>query len=249
MSWVQSRGGKEGRRQRGEEDDEGEEEGLGSCCNRAKNQMIYHPSDKSSERHPDVPHRPDLSSGTRPKHLARESSLEWQEERRFPSPPNLSPGWQRERPLAPPRTSSPDWHEERPLADSDILPARWLNDQSVNRETRDANQEQPRRKAAKVHFQRPAERRQRIPEDDDDDQEEGESGSLSGKSLRASMAGLEKGGSKPDDRNSARSYWFDVIDREWDEDGFVHVSRASSRSSPCGSPRGSPRGSPCGRRP
>lgn len=92
-----------------------------------------------------------------------------------------------------------------------------------------------------MHFQRPAERRHRTPEDDDDEEEEGESGSSSGNSLRVSMAGSEKGGSKPDDRNSALSYWFDVIDREGYEDGFVHVSRASSR--------GSSRGSPCGRRP
>ena len=267
MGWVQYRDGREGRRQRGEEEEEEEEEegqegGLDSYCDRGMSQMTYPPSGKALERHLDVPHRPDMPPGTRPRNLVPgqpmsqhapppKSSLVWQEERWPPPPRNFSPGWeeerrlppqrnssperQGERRLPPPRTSSPDWHEGRPRADSDTLPARWRKSQPVNKETRDTSQGQPTSKGAKVHFQTPAERRRRTPEDGS---QEEESGSSSENSLRGSMVDLEKGDSDPDYRNSALSYCFDVIDREGDEDGFVHVSRGSSgrslRRSPCG---------------
>ncbi|KAL9066872.1 MAG: hypothetical protein Q9161_007291 [Pseudevernia consocians] len=216
--------------------------------------MTYRPSGKALERHLDVPHRPDMPPGTRARNLVpgqpmlqhaptRKSSLVSQEERRPPPPRNFSPDWEEERRLPPQRSSSPgrqgerrlppsrdsspDWHRGTPLADSDTLPARWRNSQPVNKETQDTNQGQPTSKGAKVHFQRPTQHRRTTAEDDDDEEEK--SGSSSENSLRGSMVDLEKGDNDPDNRNSALSYYFDVIDHEGREDSFVRSSSGGRR--------------------
>ena len=186
--------------------------------------------------------------------LERDSSPDGREERRVPPQRRSSPGWQEETRLPPQQMSSPGWqdvrrlpqanpsrgwHDERPLADSDTLPARWRNAQPATIEMRDDNQGQPTSKGAKVHFLRPVARRQRTPEEDD---EEEESGSSSASSLGGSVAIIEKGESKPDDRNLSLSYCFDCFEDEGagsgDEDGFVHVSRRLRRIRSLGSPHG-----------
>lgn len=80
-----------------------------------------------------------------------------------------------------------------------------------------------------MHFQRPAECRQRTPEDEE---EEEESVSSPGNSLRGSVAHIEEG-EKSDDRNPGISDYFDVIEHEGagsgDEDDYVYVPDGSPR--------------------
>lgn len=80
-----------------------------------------------------------------------------------------------------------------------------------------------------MHFHRPAERRQRSPEDDDEDWEI--PGSSSGNSLGGSLTIVEKSEGRPDDQSSALSHSSSAIEDEvagsGDEDGYVHVLRGS----------------------
>ena len=85
---------------------------------------------------------------------------------------------------------------------------------------------QPTSKGARVHFQRPVERRPRTPEDDDD---EGFSGSSTDDSFEGSLKIVEKDESRLGDRKCALSHSFDMIEDEGagtgDEDGYVYVPR------------------------
>ncbi|CAF9942578.1 hypothetical protein IMSHALPRED_003892 [Imshaugia aleurites] len=159
----------------------------------------------------------------------RRSSSGWQRERRLPPQRNLSPGWQEER-RPPQRNSSPGWHDGtpgRPRADSNTLPACWRNVRPAETETRDSNQGQTTSRGPKVHFQRPAERRQRTPEEDDDE----ESGSSSGDSLRGFVTRSKEGESRPVDKSLALSSYVHVIKHEGagsgDEDDYVYVPYGS----------------------
>ena len=263
MSWLRPRDGRERREQRGIER-------LDTCYDSGNNQRICQSSDKGMECRMDVPVR-EVIYGTRPMYPVhgqqklpfvppRNPSIDWQERRRLPLERDSSPGGQEERLVPPQRRSSPGWqeerrvpqanpsrgwHDERPLADSDTLPARWRNTRPATKETWDHNQGQPTSKDTKVHFSRPVARRQRTPEDDYEEEESGSSSvsSLgSASSLGGSIAIVEKGESKPDDRSLNLSYCFDLIEDEGaesgDEDGFVHVSRRLRRIRSLSSPYG-----------
>lgn len=199
MSWVQPRGGRETRKPRG---------GLVPRYDSAMNQKTYQPSGEGTDRHIDVPHRSERA-------------------------PELQPGYcmpgQQTSPYSILRNWPPGWHEERSLADSDTLPACWRHEaQPAKKEPQDINQQNPSR-GPKVHFQRPAERRQRSPEDDDEDWEI--PGSSSGNSLGGSLTIVEKSEGRPDDQSSALSHSSSAIEDEVagsvDEDGYVHVLRGS----------------------
>ena len=209
MSCFPSGSGRETRRPRGGL--------LISCYGVAANPKTYRPSGERAERHIEDSGRSAMTPETQSRYGQQRSA--------HPPQRTYSPGWEEQRQLPRPRNPSPDWHDERPLADSETLPARWRNEvQPAKKEMRD--NKQPTSKGARVHFQRPVERRPRVPEDDDD---EGVSASSTDDSLEGSLTIVEKDESRLGDRNCALSHSFEVIEDEdagtGDEDGYVYVPR------------------------
>ena len=209
MSCFPAGSGRETRRPRG-----------GLCSGVVANPKTYRPSGERAERHIEGPGRSDMTPETQSRYY-----MHGQHRSALPPQRTYSSGWEEERQLPRARNLSPDWHNKRPLADSETLPARWGNEvQPAKKETRDIKQ--PTSKGARVHFQRPVERRPRTPEDDDD---EGVSGSSTDDSLKGSLMIVEKDESRLGDRKCALSHSFDVIEDEGagtgDEDGYVYVPR------------------------
>ena len=194
---------------------------LVSCYGVAANPKTYQPSGERAERNIEGPGRSEMTTQTHhPRYYMHG------EQRSALPPQRTSPSdWEEERQLLRRRNPSPDWHDDRRLTESDTLPARRENEvQPARKDMRDIKQ--PTSKGARVHFQRPVERRPMTPEDDDD---EGVSGSSTDDSLEGSLTIVEKDESRLGDRKCTLSHSFDVIEHEeagtGDEDGYVYVPR------------------------
>ena len=185
-----------------------------------ENPKTYRPSGERAEHHVEAPGRSEMTPETESRYY-----MHGQQRSALPPQRTGSSGLKEEKQLQRARHPSPDWHNERPLAASETLPARWGNEvQPAKKQIRDIKQ--PMSKGARVHFQRPVERRPRTPEDDDD---EGVSGSSSDDSLEGSLTIVEKDENRLGDRKCALSHSFDMIEDEGtgtgDEDGYVYVPR------------------------